>query len=91
MSNMNARTHSLTERVITDYFVFASLADEHVQWLANTLVAAGVVEQVTLDPSMLTQRIAALNPSLVLVDFSGGRAAAASAATSAARAAYPGL
>jgi pilus assembly protein CpaE len=90
MSNMNARTHSLTERVITDYFVFASLADEHVQWLANTLVAAGVIEQVTLDPSMLTQRIAALNPSLVLVDFSGGRAAAASAATSAARAAYPG-
>ena len=88
---MNARPHSLTDRVVTDYFVFASLADEHVQWLATTLAAAGVVEQVSLDPSMLTQRIAALNPSLVFVDFSGGRAAAASAATSAARAAYPGL
>jgi pilus assembly protein CpaE len=91
MSNMNARTHSLTERVITDYFVFASLADAHVQWLADTLVAAGAVEQVTLDPAMLTQRIAALNPSLVFVDFSDGRAAAASAAASAARAAYPGM
>jgi pilus assembly protein CpaE len=91
MSNMNARTHSLTERVITDYFVFASLADEHVQWLTDTLVAAGAVERVSLDPSMLTQRIATLNPSVVFVDFSGGRAAAASAATSAARAAYPGL
>ena len=50
----------------------ASLADEHVQWLADTLVAAGAVEQVSLDPSTLTQRIAALNPSLVFVDFSGG-------------------
>jgi pilus assembly protein CpaE len=79
MFTMNARPHSLTDRVVTDYFVFASLADEHVQWLATTLAAAGVVEQVSLDPS------------LVFVDFSGGRAAAASAATSAARAAYPGL
>ncbi|MGF6723003.1 pilus assembly protein CpaE [Paraburkholderia sp. GAS41] len=88
---MNARTHSLTDRITTDYFVFASLVDAHVQWLGDTLVAAGAVEQVTLDPAMLTQRIATLNPSLVFVDFSGGRAAAASAAASAARAAYPGL
>lgn len=88
---MNARTHSLTERAVTDYFVFASLADAHVHWLADTLVGAGVVEAATLDPSMLMQRIAALNPSLVFVDFSGGRAAAASAAASAVRAAYPGM
>ena len=88
---MNARTHSLTERAVTDYFVFASLADEHVHWLADTLVGAGVVEAATLDPSMLMQRIATLNPSLVFVDFSGGRAAAASAAASAVRAAYPGM
>ncbi|HEY1997376.1 fimbrial protein [Paraburkholderia sp.] len=88
---MNARTHSLTDRAITDHFVFASLADEHVYWLSGTLVAAGAVEPVTLDPSLLTQRIAALNPSLLFVDFSGGRAAAASAAAAAARAAYPGL
>jgi pilus assembly protein CpaE len=88
---MNARTYSLTERAITDYFVFASLADEHVNWLAETLVGVGAVEPVTLDPSALTQRIATLNPSLVFVDFSGGRAAAASVAAAAARAAYPGL
>ncbi|WP_025598543.1 fimbrial protein [Burkholderia sp. WSM2230] len=88
---MNARTHSLTERAVTDYFMFASLADEHVHWLSETLLAAGAVEAVTLDPSMLTQRIATLNPSLVFVDFSGGRGAAASAATSAVRAQYPGL
>jgi pilus assembly protein CpaE len=91
MSTMNARTYSLTERAITDYFVFASLADEHVSWLAETLVGVGAVEPVTLDPSALTQRIATLNPSLVFVDFSGGRAAAASVAAAAARAAYPGL
>ena len=88
---MNARTHSLTERAVTDSFVFASLADEHVRWLAETLIAAGRVEAVTLDPATLTQRIAVLNPSLVFVDFSGGRAAAASAAASTVRAAYPGL
>ena len=88
---MNARTHSLTERAITDYFVFASLADEHVRWLAGTLVAAGAVESATLDPTQLTQRIAMLNPSLVFIDFSDGRAAAASVAASAVRTANPGL
>ncbi|MBW9106700.1 fimbrial protein [Paraburkholderia phenoliruptrix] len=88
---MNARTHSLTERAVTDCFMFASLADEHVHWLSETLLSAGTVEAVTLDPAMLTQRIATLNPSLVFVDFSGGRGAAASAATSAVRAQYPGL
>lgn len=88
---MNARTHSLTERAIADYFVFASLDDEHVHWLAETLIGAGAVEAVTLDPGMLTQRIGTLNPSLVYVDFSGGRAAAASAAASAVRTVYPGL
>ncbi|CAB3731073.1 hypothetical protein LMG24238_05742 [Paraburkholderia sediminicola] len=88
---MNARTHSLTERAVTDSFVFASLVDEHVRWLVETLIAAGRVEAVTLDPATLTQRIAVLNPSLVFIDFSGGRAAAASAAASTVRAAYPGL
>ncbi len=88
---MNARTLSLTERAVTDYFVFASRADAHVHWLSDTLVSAGAVEPAALDPALLTQRIATLNPSLVFVDFSGGRAAAASAATAAVRAAYPGL
>lgn len=88
---MNARTQALTERAVADYFVFASLAGAHVEWLADTLVAVGAVDAVTLDPTLLTQRIAALNPSLVFVDFSGGHVAAASAAVAAARAAYPGL
>jgi pilus assembly protein CpaE len=88
---MNARTHSLTERAVTDHFVFASLADGHVHWLAETLLSAGAVESATLDPAMLMQRIATLSPSLVFVDFSSGRAAAASAAVSAVRDAHPGM
>jgi len=88
---MNARTHSLTERAVTDHFVFASLADAHVHWLADTLTSAGAVEAATLDPAMLMQRIATLNPSLVFVDFSGGHAAAASAAVSAVRGASAGM
>lgn len=88
---MNARADSLTERAVIDYFVFASLADEHVHWLAGTLAGTGALEAVTLDPSILTQRIAALSPALVFIDFSGGRAAAASAAAGAVRSAYPGL
>ncbi|MDE1184641.1 fimbrial protein [Paraburkholderia sp.] len=88
---MNARTQSLTEPAVTDIFVFASLTDDHVRWLGQTLVGAGAVEAVTLDALQLRQRIEILNPALLFVDFSGGRAAAASAAVSAARLAYPGL
>src|SRR5579864_448960 len=91
MFNMNARADSLTERAVTDYFVFASLAGEHVRWLSEALAGAGAVEAVTLDPAMLTQRIAALSPSLVFIDFSGGRAAAASAAAAAVRVVFPKL
>jgi pilus assembly protein CpaE len=88
---MNARANVLTERAVTDCFVFATLADEHVHWLAQSLIAVGAVEPVSLDAKALAQRIGTLNPSLVFVDFSGGRMAAASAAANAARAAYPGL
>ncbi|WP_323118048.1 fimbrial protein [Burkholderia alba] len=88
---MNARTLSLAEPAVTDYFVCASSQDEHVRWLAQTLVSAGAVEGSTLDPAALAQRIAGLNPALVFIDFSGDRAAAASTAAAAVRAAHPGL
>lgn len=88
---MNARTYALTEHAVTDCFVLATQTDEHVRWLAGSLVSAGAVEPVSLDPHALVQRIGTLNPSLVFVDFSGGRIAAASAAAHAARSAYPGL
>lgn len=87
---MNARTQSLCEPAVTDYFVCASQQEAHVRWLADTLVSAGAVERATLDPAVLAQRIAGLNPSLVFIDFSGGTAAA-SIAAAAVRASHPGL
>jgi pilus assembly protein CpaE len=89
--NMNARTQSLAEPAVTDYFVCASSHDEHVRWLAQTLVSAGAVEASPLDPAALAQRITGLNPALVFIDFSADRAAAASIAAAAVRAAHPGL
>ena len=88
---MNARTYALSEHAVTDCFVLATQADDHARWLAESLVSAGTVAPVSLDPHALAQRIGTLNPSLVFVDFSGGRIAAASAAANAARSAYPGL
>ncbi|MHA7206547.1 fimbrial protein, partial [Burkholderia pseudomallei] len=88
---MNARTLSLAEPAVTDYFVCASPHGEHVSWLAQTLVSAGTVEPAPLEPTALAQRIAGLNPVLVFVDFSGGQAQAASAAAAALRVSHPGL
>lgn len=88
---MNARTLSLADPAITDYFVCASAHGEHTRWLAQTLVAAGAVEASPLEPVLLTQRIAVLNPALVFIDFSGSHTVAASTAAVAVRAAYPGL
>jgi len=88
---MNARANALTEHTAADYFVFASAVERHAQWLAGALAEAGALEPVGLDASLFVQRIAAVNPSLVFVDFSGGRSAAAAAAVQAARAASPGL
>ncbi|AXK67099.1 fimbrial protein [Burkholderia sp. IDO3] len=87
---MNARTESLCEPAVTDYFVCASSQDRHVRWLADTLVSAGAVEAASLEPGALAQRITGLNPALVFIDFSEG-SAAASAAAAAVRASYPGL
>ncbi|PRG93403.1 fimbrial protein [Burkholderia multivorans] len=87
---MNARTQSLSEPAVTDYFVCASSKESHVRWLADTLVSAGAVEGASLEPGVLAQRITGLNPALVFIDFSDG-SAAASAAAAAVRAAHPGL
>jgi pilus assembly protein CpaE len=95
---MNARTHTLPvstatprERAPTDSFIFASASDTHAHWLARALDAAGKVESVGLDPARVVQRISLHAPALLLVDFSQGRAAAASAVASAAHAAFAGL
>ncbi|MCO8626940.1 fimbrial protein [Burkholderia multivorans] len=87
---MNARTQSLSEPAVTDYFVCASSKESHVRWLADTLVSAGAVEGASLEPGVLAQRITGLNPALVFIDFSDG-SAAASVAAAAVRAAHPGL
>ncbi|MFJ1210022.1 fimbrial protein [Burkholderia pyrrocinia] len=87
---MNARTHSLTEPAVTDYFVCASQQDAHVRWLGDTLVSAGTVESSSLEPGALAQRISGLNPAIVFIDFSGAHVAA-SAAAAAVRASHPGL
>jgi pilus assembly protein CpaE len=87
---MNARTLSLAEPAVTDYFVCASQQDRHVSWLGDTLVSAGAVEAAPLEPGALAQRIAGLNPAIVFIDFSGAQAAA-SAAAAAVRLSHPGL
>ncbi|KAA0089451.1 fimbrial protein [Trinickia soli] len=88
---MNARAPSLSERerAIADYFVFASCDEAHVRWLAHALTATGVVEPAAHEPVALSQRIAALRPSLVFVDFSGGAIDTATRAVQAARALLP--
>ncbi|MGS0894094.1 fimbrial protein [Burkholderia stagnalis] len=87
---MNARTLSLAEPAVTDYFVCASQQDTHVHWLGETLMSAGAVEAAPLEPGALAQRISGLNPAIVFIDFSGAHAAA-SAAAAAVRIAHPGL
>ncbi|MCA8093573.1 fimbrial protein [Burkholderia anthina] len=87
---MNARTQSLCEPAVTDYFVCASPKEAHVRWLADALVSAGAVEAASLEPGVLAQRITGVNPALVFIDFSeGGEAASVAAAM--VRAAHPGL
>jgi pilus assembly protein CpaE len=92
--SMNARAPSLSslsekERPIVDYFVFASSVDANVRWLADALSATGAVEPTTHATAALSQRIAALRPSLVFVDFSGPGIDAAARAVQAVRALSP--
>ncbi|MDN7678983.1 fimbrial protein [Burkholderia cenocepacia] len=87
---MNARTQSLCEPAVTDYFICASQQQAHVRWLTDTLLSAGAVEAASLEPGVLAQRITGLNPALVFIDFSEG-SAAASMAAAAVRTSHPGL
>lgn len=90
---MNARAQTSNEgereRAIVDHFVFASSADANVRWLADALAANGTVEASTHEPAALSQRIAALRPSLVFVDFSGALIDAAARAVQAVRTSSP--
>lgn len=88
---MNARAPSLTERerAAVDCFVFASGDEANVRWLADALATTGAVQAAVHEPEALGQRIAALRPSLVFVDFSGGRIDAANRAVQAVRASSP--
>ena len=81
----------MTERAVVERFVFVSASAANVRWLADTLVALGAVEQVELGSAALAERIAALDPSLLFVDFSGGRTAAAGEAIRTVRAIAPQL
>lgn len=92
---MNARAQTSNEgerereRAIVDHFVFASSADANVRWLADALAANGTVEASAHEPAALSQRIAALRPSLVFVDFSGTLIDAAARAVQAVRTSSP--
>ncbi|HWX11449.1 MAG TPA: fimbrial protein [Trinickia sp.] len=88
---MNAKVEPLSERAVVDHFVFASSSEANARWLADTLLAAGALEQASLDPALLAQRIEALQPSLVFVDFSGAHIDAATCAVHAMRALSPHL
>jgi pilus assembly protein CpaE len=69
--------------------MFASNAEANVRWLADALAANGTVEASTHEPAALSQRIAALRPSLVFVDFSGALVDAAARAVQAVRTSSP--
>jgi pilus assembly protein CpaE len=92
---MNARAQTSNEggrereRAIVDHFMFASNAEANVRWLADALAANGTVEASTHEPAALSQRIAALRPSLVFVDFSGALVDAAARAVQAVRTSSP--
>jgi pilus assembly protein CpaE len=88
---MNARAQSLIEheRAIADSFLFASGDEGNLRWLAQALSTTGAVEAAVYEPAAFGQRIAALMPSLLFVDFSGGMFDAATRAVHAARTLAP--
>ncbi|WP_321919844.1 P-loop NTPase family protein [Paraburkholderia tropica] len=88
---MNARTYLTTDRTVVDSFVFASSDDAHARWIARALGMAGKVDAVALEPAAVGERVGQQMPSLLLVDFSQGRAAWASAVVAAAHVSFPGL
>lgn len=68
---MNAPTQVLANMAELHRFLFCSPHGGHGQWLSAALRQSGVVLQEAGRPSQLQQRIAELDPQLVLLDFSG--------------------
>ncbi|MGN6082434.1 fimbrial protein [Trinickia sp.] len=89
--NARAQTSIETERASVEHFVFASGDPNNVRWLADALAQTGVLEPTTYDAAALSQRIAALRPSIVFVDFSGDLNDLATRAVNTARAVAPHL
>jgi pilus assembly protein CpaE len=77
------------ERAIADSFVFASGDEANLRWLGQAVATSGALAAAGHEPSALGQRIAALRPSLLFVDFSGGMTEAATRAVQAARSLAP--
>lgn len=92
---MSAERGAGSSAAAADSFVFASASEANARWLARALAPAGQLETVGLEAPLVAQRIAAniaqQMPPLLLVDFSQGRAAAASAVAAAAHASFAGL
>ncbi|CAN5324805.1 fimbrial protein [soil metagenome] len=61
----------------TDTYLFASSSGANVSWLLQALQRNGTVVPVTLNAEILDERIAALSPQAVFLDFSEDQAAVA--------------
>jgi pilus assembly protein CpaE len=74
---MNARVPSLTEaetRTTGQRFLCVCADSGRRAWLARALGSLGAIEYATFDPAAFVQKIAALAPSLVFIDFSAAHA-----------------
>ncbi|RYZ10459.1 MAG: histidine kinase [Comamonadaceae bacterium] len=63
-----------------DTYLFASGDADNARWLIEALQRNGTVVPVALDPAVLDERIAAIGPQAVFLDFSKEQATAASIA-----------
>lgn len=73
---MNAPANGFLETDRPSY-LFVSSSGPAVQWLTMALVVEGIVVPVTPEPRALEERITALSPLAVFLDFSGAQALAA--------------
>lgn len=60
-----------------DTYLFASASGPHISWLLNALQRSGTVVPVTMSTEVLDERIAALSPQAVFLDFSAEQASKA--------------
>lgn len=68
---MNSRNPVLNETMALSRFVLCSENNDQAEWLGNTLGKWGTLWQEGSEPEVLLTRVIALNPLLVLLDFSG--------------------